>query len=317
LNVEANTEVIIVGGGAAGLSSLIWCNSLGLDAILLEGSNEFGGQMLEMYHPVIDYPGLLPRDGRELSDRFLEHIDRLNLRARCILDTRIEKITPLKPGVEITSATQVWRSRAVILALGARVRRLEVPGEREFESKGVSFSATRDHPQVIGKTAVVVGGGDSAVGNSLTLARVCKHVYLVHRGHHFRARPEWLNKAANNPQITLIPNSRVTSINGDSRVTEVEIEDIRTSARQSLPAEAVFVRIGMSPNSELVSSLVRLNPDGFIVTTENQETSVEMIYAAGDVCGPVSRSVATAVGHAAIATKHVARKLGRSARDLE
>lgn len=301
--------VAIIGGGPAGLSALIWCNSLGLDAILFEEGTEPGGQMLRMYHQITDYPGLLPRDGRELTERFVDHIDRLNLRERCQLNARIDTIQSSNSGFEIKSGTQAWDVRAVILAMGARTRHLEIPGEQKFENKGVSFSATRDHPLFAGKTVAVIGGGDSAVENSLILARVCKHVYLIHRSDQFRARPEWLSEARSNTLITIISNSKVIRIDGDSRPSSIQIEDVMTGSHRSLNVEGVFVRIGMEPNSRPVSDLVHLDSDGFVKVDANQQTNVEMIYAVGDLCRPVSRSVATAVGHGANAAKHIATLL--------
>ena len=310
-----NPTVAIIGGGSAGLSSLIWCDSLGLDAILFEASAEPGGQMLKMYHRITDYPGLLPRDGRELTERFIDHIDRLNLRGRCLLNARIEKIQSSSPGFEIRSGDQAWNVRAVILAMGAHTRHLEIPGERKFENKGVSFSATRDHPLFAGKTVAVIGGGDSAVENSLILARVCKHVYLIHRSDRFLARPEWLSEARSNSIITIIPNSRAITIDGDSHPTCIQIEDVTTGSRRSLNVDGVFIRIGMEPNSGPVSELVSLDSKGFVKVDANQQTNIEMMYAAGDLCRPVSRSVATAVGHGANAAKHIATRLGRVGHD--
>lgn len=301
--------VAIIGGGPAGLSSLIWCNSLDLEAILFEAGPEPGGQMLRMYHQITDYPGLLPRDGRELTERFIDHVDRLNLRERCLLNARIDTIRTSKPGFEIRSGAQAWNVLAVILAMGASIRHLEIPGEREFENKGVSFSATRDHPLFAGKTVAVIGGGDSAVENSLILARVCRHVYLVHRSDQFRGRPEWLSEARNDPLITIIPNSKVIRIDGDTHPSSLEIEDVLTHSRRSLNVEGVFIRIGMEPNSAPVSKLVSLDSDGYVKVDANQQTNIEMIYAVGDLCRPVSRSVATAVGHGANAAKHIATRL--------
>ena len=308
-----NKDVAIIGGGAAGLSSLIWCNSLGLEAVLFEASSELGGQMPRMYHRVIDYPGLLPGNGTELRDRFVEHVDRLNLIRNCLLKDTVVAIIGSSSEFLVRSVSQEIAATAVILAMGARVRQLEVPGAREFEGNGVSFSATRDHPLVAGKNVVVVGGGDSAVENSLILARVCRHVYLIHRSDRFRAREEWLTEARNNDRITVMSNSHVTAINGNSSITHVDIRDNLTGITKTIPAEGVFVRIGMAPNSELVSLLLRLDSDGFVEVDSHQQTSVEMIYAAGDICGAVNRSVSAAAGHGAIAAKHIARKLNRMA----
>ncbi len=259
--------------------------------------------MLEMHHPVVDYPGLLPQNGSELRDHFAEHISRLGLKYR--LNAEVLSLDPTSCTVD--SSIGQLRADAIVLAMGARKRRLEIPGERHFDGKGVSYSATRDHPTFIGKEVVVVGGGDSAVENSLILARVCPQVTLIHRSDRFRARPQWLEKAREHPSIRMLTNSVVCAIHGDHAPSHVVVEDLKTGRQQEIAAQGVFIKIGMAPNSELVSGLVTMDEDGFIKVNQNQETSRPKIYAAGDITRPVCLSVATATGHAANAIKHIAK----------
>ena len=301
-----DADVIIIGGGPAGLSALLWCNSLGLSGLLLERGQEVGGQMLEMHHRVIDYPGLLPQDGRELRDCFSEQI--LTLGLTCHINA---EVTSLDPEVlTVHSSIGDLRAGAIVLAMGARKRRLGIPGEDKFDGNGVSFSATRDHPNFIGKEVVVIGGGDSAVENSLILARVCPKVTLIHRSDRFRARPHWLEEARKHPSIRILTNSVVSAIHGGNVPSRVTVEDLRRGGRREISAQGVFVRIGMAPNSELVSGVVVMDADGFVRVNKNQETSRARIYGAGDITRPVCLSVATAAGHAANAIKHIARERG-------
>jgi thioredoxin reductase (NADPH) len=300
-----NHDVIIVGGGPAGMSALIWCHSLGLRGVLLEQSPELGGQTLEMFHRVLDYPGLIAENGRELRDHFVAQLDLLRSDYRTG-----QKIEEVDLGRRRARCDGKWmQGEAIIIATGARKRRLGVPGEEKFEIRGVSFSATRDHGLYAGKKVSVIGGGDSAVRNSLLLAGVCPSVTLIHRSDRYRARPDWIKQARENPRITIINNASVTAIEGGERVERLIIEDTLTREIKSVETEGVFIRLGVAPNTEMFRGLVELDEAGFIKTDQRQRTSAEMAYAAGDVCRPANFSLATAVGHGAIAAKDIAVKI--------
>jgi len=300
-----NHDVIIIGGGPAGMSALIWCHSLGLRGVLLEQSPELGGQMLEMFHRVLDYPGLVAENGRELRDHFAAQLDLLQLDYRT--GREVEEVDL---NLRRAQCGGEWlQSRGVIIATGARKRKLGIPGEERFEIRGVSFSATRDHSLYAGKKVSVIGGGDSAVQNSMLLASICPSVTLIHRSDRYRARPDWLKQAQENPRITIIDNAEVTAIEGGERVERLIIEDTRTGEIKSIETEGVFIRLGVAPNTEMFLGQIELDEAGFIKTDQRQQTSVEMVYAAGDVCRSVCLSVATAVGHGAISAKDLAMKM--------
>jgi thioredoxin reductase (NADPH) len=298
-------DVIIIGGGPGGMSALLWCNSLGISAVLLERSNELGGQMLSMYHHLIDYPGVTNADGRELRDRFVAQLDELKLDYQ--LDCEIKSLDLTRMKVDLDN--EEFGARAIILATGARKRRLGVPGEARLINHGVSFSATGEHQLFAGREVIVVGGGDSAVENSLILARVCPRVTLIHHSDSFRARPEWLAEARANAQITFITGHAVKEIIGEDRLSGVIIEDLHTGGRRQIDAEGVFIRIGMIPNTEFLQGMIELDDAGYISVDRSQRTSLPMVYAVGDVTRPVSLSIATAVGHGANAAKDIAQHL--------
>jgi thioredoxin reductase (NADPH) len=273
-----------------------------LRGVLLEQSPELGGQTLQMFHRTVDYPGLVVENGRELRDHFVAHLDELKLdyRTGCkIAEVNLRERRALCDG-------QWLQGQAIIIATGARKRRLGVPGEDKFEIRGVSFSATRDHGLYAGKKVCVIGGGDSAVKNSLLLASVCPHVTLIHHSDKFRAREEWLKQARETPNISIITNAETKAIEGGDHVERLIVEDVRNHQINPIETEGVFIRVGIAPNTELFRGQIELDDEGYVKVDQRQRTSVEMVYAAGDVCRPVCLSVATAVGHGAAAVKDIA-----------
>lgn len=305
---ERETDILIIGGGPGGMSALIWCHSVGLRGLLLERDAELGGQMRVMYHRVTDYPGLITGTGAELAQKFDAHLHELNL---AIHTSSVIREVDLSKRI-VTLGDSIVRGRAIILATGARKKRLGVPGEDDLEGSGVSFTATRDHPLFAGLPVVVVGGGDSAFENALMLARVCPSVTLIHRTSSFRARPEWIREVTENPRIAVITDTEIRAIDGTGRPTAVTIENLLTGEQRSIPTQGVFVRLGMTPNTELFSGQVELDEAGYVRVDDAQRTSVNCVYAVGDVCGPLLKSVATAVGQGALAVKAIQMATERS-----
>ncbi len=307
-------DAIILGGGPAGISSLLWANSLGLRAVLLETAAELGGQLLHMVHRVIDYPGLIADSGRHLRDEFETQLRELNLDYR--LGCRLENVNLAERTLRCND--EPLTAQAFILATGARKRRLGIPGEDRFAiSGGVSFSATRDHSLYAGKNVCVIGGGDSAVENSLILSRVCPHVTLIHRSETFRTRSEWLRQARQTANIMFLTGVQPIAIEGAERVERLIVEEIHSGKLRTIATEGVFVRVGIAPNTEAFRGQIALDEAGYIIADQRQRTSADWVYAAGDVCKPVCLSVATAVGHGAIAAKDIAETLRQQAKSKE
>lgn len=287
------------------MSSLIWANSLGLRAVLLEQAEELGGQLMQMFHSVIDYPGLITESGRELRDHFEIQLQKLQLNYRT--GCRLEQVNLHMRYLICNGETII--GKAIIIATGARKRRLGIPGEDKFEIRGVSFSATRDHTLYAGKNVCVIGGGDSAVENSIILSRVCPEVTLIHRSDKFRARKEWLSEARQTANIRFLTGYQAKEIEGGDGVERLIIEDVQSGDLKTIATEGVFIRVGIAPNTESFRGQINLDESGYIVADQRQRTSLDMVYAAGDVCNPVCLSVATAVGHGAIAVKDIAGRL--------
>jgi thioredoxin reductase (NADPH) len=306
-------DILIIGGGPGGMAALLWSHSLGMRGLLLERGAEPGGQMLAMHHRIIDYPGLVLRNGHELRNHFVNHLRELALDWRLNCDVKRVDFEGMRIAIngegDDTGNGETLNCRALIIATGARKRRLGVPGEEKFVGRGVSFSATGDHPLFAGREVVVIGGGDSAIENCLILARVCPRVTLIHRSDKFRARDEWTRQVIENPRISVIVNAELKQIGGEGEVTHVIIEDSGTGEQRTIPTGGVFIRIGMAPNTEFLKGQLDLDDEGYIRCDARLQTSRPMIYAVGDVTRPVCKSVATAVGHGALAAKAIAETL--------
>lgn len=297
-------QVIIIGGGPAGISSLLWCYSLGLRAVLLEQAAELGGQMLEMFHPVLEYPGFPNKTGRELREAFTAHLDAYNLSYR--LDCRIDEIN-LREGRLVMQGERLI-AQALILATGARTRRLGVPGEETLP--GISYSATRDQQQFAGRAVGVVGGGDSAFEDCLILAEVCPRVTLIHRSDQFRARASWQQAVFNHPRIEILRHCQITEINhAESDSLQLKVSHHLDKTQRDILVGGLFVRLGIAPNTAFLQEQLALDESGYIITDRAQGTSIPNVYAVGDVCHPVCFSVSTALGHGAIAAKDIAENL--------
>lgn len=301
-----NYQVIIIGGGPAGISALLWCHSLGLSAVILEQAAELGGQMLQMFHPVLEYPGFPNATGHELRDQFAAHLHAYDLQYR--LAANIEAVDTVARRVVVNGEN--LQAQAIIIATGASNRTLGFTEEENLRGTIFSQSATRDAKLFAGKEVVVIGGGDSAFEDCLILAEICPRVTLLHRSANFRARKSWQENVFANPKIHVRPNEEIIAITQSSPDTvELTVKNRVTNSTEKISAGGVFVRLGIHPNTDFLRGQIALDEAGYVATNQTQQTSVEWIYAVGDVCRPVCLSVATAIGHGAIAAKDIALKI--------
>lgn len=298
-------DVLIIGAGPAGLSAARWCDELGLDTLVLDGAEEVGGQLLLVHHAIDNYLGVRAANGRELRDRFVEQtkdcdfdlwtnveIEGVDLRAR--------RIT-LRSGEEL-------RSIAIVIATGLRRRKLGIPGEDEFVGLGM-IESSGDRAAFAGKDVCVIGGGDAAAENALLLAEACPTVTLVHRGKKLRARREFTEQLHTNHCITVFPESVVRRIIGRDQVEAVEIERAGAIQPFQMAVQGVIVRIGFAPNTELFRDQLGLDERGYLIVNAVQETSVENVFAIGDVANPLAPTIAGAVGGGATVAKVIASRL--------
>ena len=299
-------DVLIIGAGPAGLSAARWCDDLGLDTIVLEQNEEVGGQLLSVHNPIENYLGVQAANGPELRNRFVEQTK--NCDFDLWTNVEIEGIDLKARRITLRTGESL-KSIAMIVATGLRRRKLGIPGETDFEGRGIIESGLRDRNLFAGKDVCVIGGGDAAVENALLLAEVCPTVTLVHRNKELRARREFGERLHTNHCITVFRESVVRRIWGGETVEAVEIERAGAIKPFQMAVQGVLVRIGFQPNTELFQSQLETDARGYVIVGSQQETSVGNVFAIGDVANPLAPTVSSAVGSGATAAKVIASRL--------
>jgi thioredoxin reductase (NADPH) len=279
---------------------------LGLDTLVLEQAEEVGGQLLSVHNAVENYLGVRAANGRVLRDLFAEQTK------ACDFDlwTNVEiasvdlktKHVALRSGEELQSI-------ALIIAAGLRRRRLGIPGETEFQGRGIIESGARDRDQFAGKDVCVIGGGDAAAENALMLAEVCPTVTLVNRSRKLRARREFSEQLHTHHCITVFPESNVRRIIGNEHVEAVEVERRGAIKPFQMAVQGVLIRIGWEPNTDFLRGQLELDENSYVIVGSQQETSVANVFAIGDVANPLAPTIAGAVGAGATAAKVIAARL--------
>ncbi len=299
-------DAVIVGGGPAGMSAAIWCGDLGLRAMLIERDAGVGGQLTRIYGRITNYPGRVAANGTELRELFAEQT--ANSPTVIRIGEAVDAIDTEAKTV-VLSGGDTLSGRYLVLAMGVRRKRLKIPGESEFAGRGILRSGVLESQLAVGKTVVVVGGGDAALENALILSKTAKTVYLVHRRQRFSGRQQLADAVMSASNIAILMNSRVTEIRGSETVDSVLVESIDSNECARLPAQHVLVRIGVEPNSELVRDSLEVDERDYILINARCETSTAGVYAVGDVASPVAPTIAGAVGQGATAAKVIAAQV--------
>lgn len=304
---EQPYDLLILGGGPAGLTAAIYAGRSRMDTLVLAGSL-LGGQPANT-DIVENFPGF-PKgiNGGELAQLFQEQAERFDIRIE--LDNVTEVDFSARP-FTVRTYGATYKGQTVIVATGAVPRRLGVPGEEEFFGRGVSACATCDGFFYQGKTVVVVGGGDSAVAEGIFLTKFAREVIIIHRRDELRAAKIHQEQAFANPKIRFVWDTVVEEILGEQTVTGVRVRNVKSGETSILETDGVFLYVGMKPKTELFAGQLELDEQGYIVSDQRQQTNVPGVFAAGDVQDPLYRQIVIAAGTGAIAAMEAEKFLTR------
>lgn len=301
-------NVIIIGGGPAGLAAAIYTGRAGLKPLVIAGSPP-GGQ-LTLTTEVENYPGYEAILGPELIQKMRQHAEKF---AGKIIDENVIKVDFTGKTHKVYTTDKTYETKSVIITTGAKALWLNLPSEQRLRGKGVSACATCDGFFFREKTVAVIGGGDTALEEALTLTKFAKKVYIIHRRDFFRASKIMQERVLKNEKIEIVWNSSVEEVNGKVHVEGIKIKNLKAETKD-LMVDGVFVAIGHKPDTDLFKEVMALDQKGYIITAErvafeklkNSEsnfngkyrsaTSVQGIFAAGDCVDHSYRQAATAVG---------------------
>lgn len=296
---------LVLGSGPAGLSAALYTARADLQPVVLAGG-EYGGQV-SLTHIVENYPGF-PEGvgGPELTELFKKQAERFG--ARVVFDTAVEVDLSKRP-YRVKAYEKEYLADSLIIATGATPRHLQIPGETEFTGRGVSYCGTCDGFFFKGKDIVVVGGGDSALEEGVFLTRFANKVTVVHRRDELRASAILQKRAMEHPKMSFIWDTVINNINGNGAVDKVELENIKTQAKQEFKTDGVFIFIGHTPNTQLFKGQLDMDEGGYILANRNMETNVPGVFTAGEVSDPHFRQVITSAGMGAAAAIQATRFL--------
>ena len=302
-------EIAVIGGGPAGMTAAVYAARAGHSVAIFEGA-ACGGQML-LAHEIENYPGFAKVAGYELADKMMEQVNAL---AIPIIYAQVDSITKSEGQFVVSCSNRTHTVSAVIVAAGAKHRKLDVPGEEEFTGRGVSYCAVCDGRFFTGKDVAVIGGGNTALGDAIYLSNICNSVTLIHRRDAFRADRILVKRMEAIDKIHPIMNARVNKIEGDQRVRSVELVSTAADSLSQpmiLNTDAVFVAVGNVPDLSMLSALdnVQLDAGGYLVADERCHTGEPGLFVAGDVRSKSLRQIATAVSDGAIAGTEAAEYL--------
>ena len=298
-------DLIVIGGGPAGLTAAIYACRARLDTLVLAGALP-GGQPANT-DIVENYPGF-PQGvtGADLAQLFQDQAERFG--ARIELDNVMSVDFSSRP-FSVSTYGVTYKGRTVIVATGANPRRLGVPGEDKFYGRGVSACATCDGFFYQDRTVVVVGGGDSAIAEGLFLTKFAREVIVIHRRDELRATKIFQEQAFANPKMRFVWDTVVEEILGDETVTGVRVRNVKTGAESVIETDGVFIYVGMEPATEIFAGQLELNEQGYVIADRRQRTNIPGVFAAGDVQDPYYRQIVIAAGTGAVAAMEVEKFL--------
>ncbi|EHJ00289.1 thioredoxin reductase [Clostridium sp. DL-VIII] len=288
-------DIIIIGGGPAALTAALYAGRAGLDALMIEKQYE-GGQIVNT-NEVENYPGFPDITGSELANIMYEHAKKFGgiMKYDEVIDLKIDG--DIK---KVITGSQTYESKAVILSMGAKPKKLNIDKEDEFLGRGISYCATCDGGFYRKKVVAVIGGGDTAVEDALHLSRIAEKVYVIVRKDLLRANKASQKKLLETNNVEIIWNSIVTKLKGEEKLSGLEIKNTKDDVVKDLEVNGVFVAIGSEPQTELVKDLVALDKNGYIIADESCRTDIDGIFAIGDIRTKEVRQVLTAAADGAV-----------------
>lgn len=289
-------DMIIIGAGPGGMTAAIYAKRAGLDVVMIEKTLP-GGAVATTYE-VANYPGFTSISGMDLATKMFEHVQSLDV--EMVFDE--VKDTQLTETIKtVTCFNTVLKGKTVVIALGATTRKLNLENERQFVGRGISYCATCDGALFKDKTVAVVGGGNTALEDTMYLANLAKKVYLIHRRDQFRGEEILSKQVVEKENIELVLNSVPVQINGDTVIKSIDVQNKITNETRNLELDGLFVAIGRGPDTEFIDKAIQLNDAGYIVSDECMRTNVAGVYVAGDIRNTPLRQIVTACSDGAIA----------------
>jgi thioredoxin reductase (NADPH) len=306
-------DVLIIGSGPAGYTAGVYTSRAKLSTLMISGTLP-GGQLMTTSE-VENYPGF-PNGifGPELMMNMRQQAERFG---GIVVDDEVIKVNFKKRPFMITTHSETYTAEAVIAGTGASPRKLGIPSEQQFSGRGVSYCATCDGPFFKGEDIVVVGGGDTALEEATFLTKFGKSVKIVHRRETLRASKILQEKAMENPKIEFLWNNVVSDIKGDKKIATVIVKNITSGKEMTLSAGGLFVAIGHEPNTMIFNGQLELDDKGYIILKDHTRTSVEGVFAAGDVHDHRYRQAVTAAGFGCMAAIDVERWLSEKKRSKQ
>ena len=299
-------DVVIIGGGAAGLSAAIYAKRALLEVLLIDKSVLNGGQIINT-NEVDNYLGFSSIGGMELAMAFVNHADSFGIKK---LIGEVKEINTKDSFKLITmNDGTLIETKTIILATGASYRKLNVSGEDEYRGRGVSYCATCDGAFFRDKDVAVVGGGDVALEDCIYLSKICNKIYLINRRKELRGSKHLQEKLKDCTNVEFLGDFEVQSISGSTKVESIDIKNNKNGEQKNLLVNGVFIAIGMIPENNLVKDLVELDDNGYVVAGEDTVTSDKSIFAVGDVRTKPLRQIITAAADGAVAITSVEKYL--------
>lgn len=285
-------NIIIIGSGPAGLTAAIYAARANLNPLMISG-NEFGGQ-IAITSEVENYPGFDSILGPDLTEKMKAQAEKFGTRIQYdyVSEVDFTKGSPFK----VKTYSQEYEAKTVIIATGASAKRLGIPGENELIGKGVSYCATCDGFFFKNKDVLVIGGGDSAVQEGLFLTKYATQVRIVHRRDQLRAGEFLKKQAGENEKIKFVFDTVLEEIKGNGKVQEVLAKNVKTGQEEMWTTDGVFVFVGHFPNTDVFKGQLKMDDQNFLITDKNMQTSVEGVFAAGEVQDPIYKQAVSSAG---------------------